>query len=109
MRTATSASSSAIMRCYFEEGRQACGDLAEGSTATGSRGNGVQRAGHVEVRLGQAADVVRREPQLHLVPPVHEDVGVVVGLLGGLRDAVDVGDRPGEVAELQVAHDSVAL
>ena len=42
---------------------------------------------------------MRGERQAHLVPAVHEDVGVVVGGLGGLGDAVDERDRGGEVGE----------
>ena len=42
---------------------------------------------------------VRGERQAHLVPAVHEDVGVVVGRLGDLGDAVDERDRRGEVGE----------
>src|SRR5579875_2687289 len=49
------------------------------------------------------------QAELHLVPPVHEDIGVVAVELGYVGDPVDERDRRGEVVEAQVAHDRVAL
>ncbi len=45
--------------------------------------------GEREVGVGEAALGVGRERQAHLVPAVHQDVGVVVGRLRELGDAID--------------------
>jgi hypothetical protein len=62
-----------------------------------------------EVGLGQAAVRVGGERQAHVVPAVHEDVGVVIGRLCGRRDGVDERDRCGEVGKLALAHDLGAV
>jgi hypothetical protein len=49
------------------------------------------------------------EAQPDPVPAVDEDVGVMPRSLGGVRDAVDEGDRLGEVPEVPVVDDLVAL
>ena len=62
-----------------------------------------------EVGVGEPALGVRRERQADLVPAVEEDVGVVVGGLGELGDAVDERDRGGEVREAEVPDDRLLL
>src|SRR5258708_39250798 len=52
---------------------------------------------------------MRRERQPHAVPAVDVDVRMVVELLGDLGHHVDECDRRGEVVELVVAHERVAV
>src|SRR5439155_14424268 len=66
---------------------------------------GVDAPGKREIGLREPALGVGRELEAHLVPAVHEDVRVVVGLLGQLGHAVHERDRGGEVRELQLARD----
>src|SRR4051794_17074048 len=61
------------------------------------------------VVLGHAALAVRRERQRDVVPAVDEDVGMVVSLLGEVRDAVHEPHRRLEVRELEVANQRVVL
>ena len=49
----------------------------------------------VEVAVGQAAGVVRRERDAH-VAPAHVDVGMMIGALGEEADPHDERDRVGE-------------
>jgi hypothetical protein len=50
-----------------------------------------------------------RELKSNLVPAMQKDVGMMVGGLGCLGDAVDEDDRLGEVLELPLARDRLAL
>src|SRR5215216_2812249 len=59
------------------------------------------------VGVGESTLRVGRERDTHLVPPVHEDVGVMVGLLGHVRDPVDERHRLREVLELEVVLERV--
>ncbi len=63
----------------------------------------------LEVRRGQAAGGVVGDREPDLVPTVDEDVGVMVGGLGGVSHAVDEGDRGDEVIQLPFADDLIAL
>src|SRR5215216_4311098 len=54
------------------------------------------------VGVGESTLRVGRERDTHLVPPVHEDVRVVVGLLGDVGDPVHERHRLREVLELEV-------
>src|SRR4051812_48205223 len=86
--------------CYFGRGRR--------SSATGTPYpappmeslQAVDLVGQRVVVLGHAALAVRRQREADLVPPVDENVRVVVALLGDLGDLVDEGHRTGEVLEL---------
>src|SRR3954466_7288282 len=85
------------------------GDRGKPTRRRGASPERVDALRHVEVALGQAALAVRRQRQPDLVPPVDEDVRVVVGRLGRLGDLVDVGHRRREVLELAVADDRAAV
>ena len=72
-------------------------------------GERVDRRGEREIRLGDAALAVRGQRQAQLVPAVDEDVRMVVGGLGGVAHSVGERHRRGEVGDLDVAHDRVAV
>src|SRR3954452_2465184 len=125
MRTATAKSSRTVTRRgrvrarrYFEKGRRSWSDAANGTSVIARRqdrrpasaaGQRVDRRRKVEIGLRQAARAVVGHRQPDLVPPVDRDVGVVVGGLRLVGDAVDPGDGGGEVAQLALADDRVAL
>ena len=69
----------------------------------------VEACGHVEVDLRQPTGRVVGEAELHLVPPVHEDIRVVVISLCDIRNPVDEGDRRCEIGEFEVANDHRTL
>src|ERR1051325_3333709 len=115
IRTATARSSRTVTRLgrvrarrYFERGRRSWSDGENGTRLSAAR-EGVDRRGQVEVRLGEPAGGVVGDRQPDLVPPVDEDVGVVAGRLRRVGDRVDPGHRGGEVGQLAVAGDRVAL
>src|SRR5580692_616177 len=68
----------------------------------------VDGGGQGEIEHRQAARVMRREHETHLVP-ADVDVGMVVGGLGGGADLVDEGQRPGEVAQRHGGGELVVL
>src|SRR3954468_5209600 len=86
--------------------RAACAGAASARTALAQS---VDALRHLKVVPGEPALAVRRERQAHLVPPVDEDVGVVVGRLGRVGDPVDPRHRRLEVLELAVADDRAAV
>src|SRR3954468_8365918 len=94
-RTRTARRSRAIIGPHYFGGcrRRSSGRRAEDS---------VDALGHRTILVGQAALGVRGEGEADLVPAVHEDVRVVVGLLGRVGHAVHEGHRGGEVLELVV-------
>src|SRR6202012_3920381 len=71
--------------------------------------DGVEAPGHLEVHLGEAAHRMVGQRELHLIPAVQEDVGMVVGLFGDVGDPVDARNRLVEVLEAQLADDLIAL
>src|SRR5579863_361038 len=107
---------SAIGRCYFGEVRLRRSSAADALTVAGGAVAGgasstqpVDPQGEREVGVGEASLRVSRELEAHLVPTVDEDVGVMVGGLREVGDAVDEGDRGGKVGVGPLAHDRVSL
>src|SRR3954447_7356591 len=124
MRTRTARSRSAVIeaapgpaarraRYFGKTGRRSSGDAASvprtGDGRRGDSGEPVEPRGEPVVRLGDAALRTGGERQADLVPPVHEDVRVVVRRLGGLGHAVHERNRLGEARELQVADELAVL
>ena len=70
---------------------------------------GVDGRGEREVALGEPAGGVCGELDAEVSVAVDQQVGVVVGALGGRGDAVDERDHGGEVLELEVADELLAL
>src|SRR4051812_5810527 len=87
---------------------RACAGPASARNSSAELSQRVDPRRKLEVVLGQAALGVRRQSQVDLVPR-DRDVRVVVHLLRGRRDAVQEVDRSGEVAELELPRDRVAL
>jgi hypothetical protein len=83
--------------------------VADRFTVAGGSVEKIDLRGKREVGVGEAARGVGGELQAHLVPPVHEDVGVVVGSLSELGDMVDEGNRRREVGELVLACDRITV
>src|SRR3954466_8427563 len=94
---------------YFEEDRLARAAVGGGYQSSRRSDEPVDPARHLEVVRGEAALAVIGERQAHDVPVVDEDVGVVVGRLGRVRDLVDEGHRTLEVVELELPDDGVVL
>src|SRR5215213_7797518 len=98
-------SSAAKARRYFERGRR----RSSGDETMLPDPQAVNPGRKVVVGLRHRAGRVRRERQPDLVPPVDEDVRVVIGPLGHLRDLVDEPHRGREVRDLEVLHEGGAL
>jgi hypothetical protein len=84
-------------------------NVAEAVAVARDSAEPVQARGDIGVRLGQFAVGVIGQREPHLVPPVHEDVGVSVGLLRRLGDPIDERDRLGEVLEPPLADDLLSF
>src|SRR3954451_1053381 len=124
IRTAVMKSARAVTRGarpardYFGECRRRSCRSTGGKVPTGATRSGralhlasesVDRRRELMVVLGHAAGAVRRQRQRDVVPAVDEDVGVVVALLGQVRDTVDEPHRRLEVGKLEVADQRVVL
>src|SRR5437588_1624783 len=92
-RAPSSVESPSSVSCYFEMGRRrSCSDgktVAAAPPGAGRPlGESVDALGELEVRLGEPTGRVVGDREPDLVPPVDEDVGMVVHVLGDLGHLV---------------------
>jgi hypothetical protein len=101
-------------RCYFGMDRRRSSNV-DGRTVAAEDADPttlievIDLFGQLEVGVRETPGGMVGDGQPHLVPAVHEDVGVVVGRLGDLGDAIDERDRRDEVVELPIADDLLTL